>query len=103
MWFLVQIRLREFGPTDVWVTQPLNLLSVWTRALETEWLYESTGLLISQWVEGKDLEFNGLGWSRLSSNTDLKKAVCLTGPFRQPIDHEMAAQREPVVHPRQYY
>lgn len=65
MWYLIHTRLSEVELTGNWVVQPLNLLSVWTRALETEWLYDSSGLIVSQWVAGEDLEFNERSWDQL--------------------------------------
>lgn len=92
MWYLILTRLSEVELTGNWVVQPLNLLSVWTRALETEWLYDSSGLIVSQWVAGKDLEFNEKSWDQLVVNLANYKSVSISGPFQHPLAHEIAAR-----------
>ena len=65
-WYLIQAKFWE-GPIDYkWAVQSVNLLSVWTRAAETEWLYEPRGIFISQWVDESNLEYNRKCWVQLS-------------------------------------
>lgn len=92
MWYLVHTRLSEVEMMGNWVVQPLNLLSIWTRALETEWLHDSSGLIISQWVASKDLEFNEKSWGQLVVNLAECKSINISGPFQYPLAHEVAAR-----------
>ena len=67
-WYLIQAKFWE-GPIDYkWAVQSVNLLSVWTRAAETEWLYEPRGIFISQWVDESNLEYNRKCWIRLGKS-----------------------------------